>query len=96
LAVKPKGRFLKITEYSNWCYYDRLGGVDLKDDEKLEIEWPNGQHTRVTVRLREFSTPYQDHSHPTSIPHKEAYCKIMHKGHPIKVRLVGLKARRIQ
>ena len=41
----------KIECYSNWCYIDRLDGINLVDGERLEVTFPSGETLQVTCKI---------------------------------------------
>jgi hypothetical protein len=85
--------FFEIRTYSNWCYIDRLDGVDLENGEKLVIQFPDGSEEEHTIKVKKFESSASDHGHTVSIPHSEAYIVLEYRGHKVEVRAAGLMAR---
>lgn len=90
-----KSLFLKLKEemdsfkeiktyFSNqYCYIDQLDGVDLKDQEELEILFEDGFVRTYKIRIIESESV------------KEAYITVSIKGTRTLIHITGYKARRV-
>lgn len=85
----------KIECYSNWCYIDRLDGINLVDGERLEVTFPSGETLQVTCKIIDQSYDEMEMGRPTRIPVHRAYIQTKWKGQPCNVSLTGLEAKRI-
>lgn len=90
--MKPMGR---IITYSNWCYIDRLDGIDLKDGERLWVKFPNGERIQITCSIHASKQVVLDMGRPYEMPVRRAYLKTKWKGQQCMVELVGLEAERV-
>lgn len=84
----------RIERYSNWCWIDRLDGVDLKNGEQLLVRWPDGilQDVRCVVVQR--TVDVQDMGNTYGAAESFAYAEIDHHGVKARVPLVGMEAKR--
>lgn len=85
----------KIERYSNWCWIDRLDGVDIQNGEVLFVRFPDGHAQNVTAVVKRRSVPWDDMGHPCSLPESFAYAEIEYHGVKSLLPLVGLEARRV-
>lgn len=85
----------KIERYSNWCWIDRLDGVDLKDGEMLFVRFPDGHHEGITCIVKPRKVSVQDMGSKYDAPESLAFFKIEYHGVTTLVPLVGLDARRV-
>jgi hypothetical protein len=85
---------------SNWGYWDALGTADLKDGERLRIEWPDGTVTTETIHVDKGTFSYSDHGHESQGPDHKAYVERSVAGALVKVWFrdvePGLHAERVR
>lgn len=85
----------KIECYSNWCWIDRLDGVDLKNGELLFVKFPDGSAFGVACVVKSRTVDVQDMGHTYGAHESLAYAEIDYHGVKVLVPLVGLEARRV-
>lgn len=95
--VKPEKNldWGEVVEYSNWCNIDQLHGTTLSAGELLEIEWPDKTTEYTSVVTEESSYQISDMGTPYQVPVCKAYGVLKYHGAEIRVRLLGLRARRL-
>ena len=71
-----------------------LGGVALRDGDRVEVSWPDGSITPhvVTVTLGQ-ATINWGHNDRTTVATSEASILVHHNGRHVHVDLVGMSAR---
>jgi hypothetical protein len=84
----------RIERYSNWCWIDRLEGVDLKDGERLLVRWPNSILQYVCCIVEQRTVDIQDMGNTFGALESFAYAEIDHHGVKARVPLVGMEAKR--
>lgn len=85
----------RIKALKNWCDIDQLEGVDLKDGEKLRVEFKDKTVEVVKIKVEPSSYETSDMGHPYTIPVRKAVVTKKVAGVTVQVPLVGLKAERI-
>jgi len=83
-----------IERYSDWGYWDRLDGINLKDDEELIIEWPDGQLEQTRISVVDATIQVSDHGKSYDSHSTRCFVKRFFRGVQVEVPLVGLKAQR--
>lgn len=71
---------------------DKLDGFPLENGEKLELIWPDYTHTFETVCVKVWNTKIKN----GTVLYSKAHVIISFKSLPAKIRIVGLKARRMK
>jgi hypothetical protein len=61
------------TLYSNWGYWDHLDGVELREGERVRVQWPDDTVTEETIRIEARDHEENDHGHRVTIPDRWAY-----------------------
>ena len=84
-----------ITRNNNWCSIDTLDGVEIKNDEKLSIRWPDGTTTIEEVTVHKETRTEYDHGHPVDFPVSLAFARVEFRGLMVDVPIVNLDAVRI-
>lgn len=87
--------FKKVETDGNWCEIDKLNGKQLKDGEKLIIQFADGTEETHSITVLEDSRQVSDMGNPWTIPISRAFIKIKYHGTEKPIRIVGLKARRV-
>lgn len=85
----------KIECYSNWCWIDRLDGVDLKNGELLFVRFPDGHAQGVECIVETKTVRVSEQGGHYDAPSMRAFAEIIYHGVPVKLPLVGLEARRV-
>lgn len=85
----------RIECYSNWCWIDRLDGVDLKHGERLLVRFPDGHELPIECVIEQKTVPISDHGSRFDATSSRAFAEIYFHGVPCKLPLVGLEARRV-
>jgi hypothetical protein len=84
----------RVARYSDWCWIDRLDGVDLKHGELLDVHWPDGHAERITCVVHSRGVDIQDMGSKYTATESFAYAEAEHHGVKALVPLVGVEARR--
>ena len=71
---------------------DKLDGLPLENGEKLELIWPDYSHTFETVCVKTWNIKTKD----GIVLYSKAHVILVWKRLPAKIRIVGLKARRVK
>ena len=71
---------------------DELDGHPLEDGEKIELIWPDYAHTFETVHVKTWKNKTKD----GIVLRRKAHIILFWKTVPAKIRIVGLKARRVK
>lgn len=83
--------FHEITTSEEPNCIDCLDGLPLENGEKLEVIWPDYTHTFETIFVKTWNTKTND----GIVLYSKAHVIISFKSVPAKIRIVGLKARRV-
>lgn len=84
-----------IERKTNWCEIDILNGIEIKNNERLRVKFPNDEILEITVLVVSDFYDISDMGHPYRIPCRKAYLATKWKGQPCRVPLFGLEAERI-
>lgn len=84
--------FYEITTSEEPNCIDKLDGLPLENGEKLELIWPDYAHTFETIFVKTWNTKTKD----GIVLYSKAHVIINFKQLPAKIRIVGLKARRVK
>lgn len=84
--------FHEITTSEEPNCIDCLNGLPLKNGEKLELIWPDYAHTFETIFVKVWNNKTKD----GIVVYSKAHVIINFKSMPAKIRIVGLKARRMK
>lgn len=87
--------YSKITACKNWCDFDQLDGITIKNGESLEVIFPDGVAREIAACVVNDSYSASDMGHQVSIPTAKAYALTEAFGAKTKVELIGLLARRV-
>lgn len=71
---------------------DTLDGIPLENGEKLEVLWPDYAHTFETIYVKTWKNKTKD----GIVLRRKAHIIFLWKTVPAKIRVVGLKARRVK
>jgi hypothetical protein len=82
-----ESRVNKVETYANWGHWDRLDGSNLKDGERVCVQWPDGSHTEETIRLIKGKVPIQDHGHVSDYDDHRAQIVVLYRGAAVPVPL---------
>lgn len=85
----------RITEYSNWGWWDQLDGRNLAAGELLDVTFPDGETRRVTVQIQKTNRVVSDHGHPWDCPEDRAFTMARVWGLDVRIPLLGLEAKRV-
>jgi hypothetical protein len=83
----------RITVRSNWGYFDALEGSDIKDGDRLRVEWPDSSVTDETAIVKDEG---YDSSHEGHIPDTVTYVEVWVRGAPARVRLRDVRTLRAE
>lgn len=86
----------KIEKYRNWGDQDMLDRHLLVEGEVLRVQWPNGECTIETIKVKKGTTHYSDHGHPGTGPDDRAYIDHEVRGFKVQLYLFGLHAERLK
>lgn len=85
----------KIERDGNWCSVDKLDGVELKHNEDLIVEWPDGELQVYKIKVVRGTIECGEQGGTYHGPQSHAFVMITHKGHVVDVPIVGLRAQRV-
>lgn len=89
---KMSKEFYEITTTDKPNCVDELDGIPLKDGEKIELIWPDYTHTFETIFVKVWNNKTENET----VVYSKAHVIITFKQLPAKIRIVGLKARRMK
>lgn len=87
-------RFKKIYMHKDWNTYPVLDNQPLKNEEQIEIVWPDKTKTQHIVYVKKGMRTEQDHYYVGTYQQDSAYIHIEIHGMYIPIDVVGMKARR--
>jgi hypothetical protein len=61
------------TLHSDWGYWDHLDGRELREGERVRVQWPDDTITEETIRIEARDREEMDHGHAVTIPDRWAY-----------------------
>jgi hypothetical protein len=91
-------KFLKVVKCENWHSYDLLNGIELLEEEKIAIKWPNGKTENTKVFVEIHSTEVSDMGHPYTTTSNNTFIKTFHNGQQVVIPLCGsrIKCKRLK
>ncbi len=87
-------RFKKIRMHEHWNSYPVLDDQPLKNEEQIEILWPDKTKTQHVVSVKKGSRTLTDHYYVGTYQQDSAYIEVTMHGMQVPVDIVGMTARR--
>jgi hypothetical protein len=85
-----------VEEYRNWCEYDQLDGQTIEEGEKLRVTFADGVTRKIVAHVVKSSYNILEPSGETCIPTSSAFATTEMWGMTVRIRLVGLEAKRVK
>jgi len=86
-----KNEFKRFGVDGGWTSTDHLGGIEIKNGDKIDVLWPDKTVEQVKVQVVIITESVSDMGTPAETRYSEAYASVIYHGQPVRTRLVECK-----